>query len=99
MRERNIENYLVERVKEAGGEIRKVKWIGRRGCPDRFVGFSTRVSNLMFPYCLVELKRPGKKLDDHQKREIKKLEKVGLYTFVIDTKQKVNKFIKYFTGK
>ena len=37
MRESDIEEYLVKRVKELGGEIRKVKWIGRRGAPDRVV--------------------------------------------------------------
>ena len=34
MRESTIEDYLVERVKALGGEVRKVKWIGRHGAPD-----------------------------------------------------------------
>lgn len=37
MKERDIERYLVRRVKELGGECRKVKWIGRSGAPDRLV--------------------------------------------------------------
>lgn len=37
MRESQIEKYLVERVTALGGEVRKVKWIGRRGAPDRLV--------------------------------------------------------------
>lgn len=37
MRERDIEAYMVKRVKAMGGEVRKVKWIGRRGAPDRLV--------------------------------------------------------------
>ena len=37
MRESEIESYLVKRVKEKGGEVRKVKWIGRNGAPDRLV--------------------------------------------------------------
>jgi hypothetical protein len=37
MRERDIEDYLVKRVNAMGGEVRKVKWIGRRGAPDRLV--------------------------------------------------------------
>lgn len=37
MRESTIEQYLVDRVKAKGGEVRKVKWIGRRGAPDRLV--------------------------------------------------------------
>jgi len=37
MRESSIEDYLVRRVKELGGEVRKVQWIGRKGAPDRVV--------------------------------------------------------------
>ena len=37
MRESTIEQYLVEQVKAKGGEVRKVKWIGRNGAPDRIV--------------------------------------------------------------
>ena len=37
MRESEIESYLVKRVKEVGGECRKVKWLGRNGAPDRLV--------------------------------------------------------------
>lgn len=35
--ERDIEKRLVQRVKELGGEVRKVKWIGRSGAPDRLL--------------------------------------------------------------
>lgn len=48
MRESDIENYLVKRVKALGGEVRKVKWIGRRGAPDRLVmlpGFRLNVAD------------------------------------------------------
>lgn len=37
MLERDIEKYLVKRVKELGGEVRKVAWVGRQGAPDRLV--------------------------------------------------------------
>lgn len=37
MRERDIERHLVRRVKELGGDCRKVTWQGRRGAPDRLV--------------------------------------------------------------
>lgn len=42
MRESDIEKYLVARVKALGGEVRKVKWIGRRGAPDRIVMLPAR---------------------------------------------------------
>jgi len=37
MRESQIEDYLTKLVKELGGEVRKVQWVGRRSAPDRLV--------------------------------------------------------------
>lgn len=37
MLERDIERHLVKRVKELGGECRKVQWVGHSGAPDRLV--------------------------------------------------------------
>jgi hypothetical protein len=37
MLERDIEDYLVKRVKAMGGEVRKVQWVGRNSAPDRVV--------------------------------------------------------------
>lgn len=44
MLEATVEDHLVERVKEIGGEVRKVKWIGRRHAPDRVVMLPSRFS-------------------------------------------------------
>lgn len=35
--EKHVEAYLVKRVEEIGGEVRKLKWIGRNSAPDRIV--------------------------------------------------------------
>lgn len=43
MRERDIEAHLVKRIKALGGEVRKVRWIGRRGAPDRLVMLPERL--------------------------------------------------------
>jgi hypothetical protein len=37
MKEAVIERALIKRVKELGGEVRKVQWIGRSSAPDRLV--------------------------------------------------------------
>ena len=79
MRESTIEAYLCERVKDLGGEVRKVKWIGRRGAPDRVV---------MLPGGLlywVELKRPGQKAEPHQAREHERMRGMGQRVLVIDS--------------
>lgn len=85
MRESDIENYLVERVKARGGEVRKTKWIGRHGAPDRRV---------MLPgLCIwVELKAPGEKVKPHQAREHERMRSMGEVVVVIDSMELVDEF-------
>lgn len=78
MRERDIEAYLVKRVKALGGEVRKVQWIGRRGAPDRLV-MLPRVS------VWVELKATGVAAEPHQLREHARMRKMGQCVAVIDS--------------
>lgn len=89
MRENVIENYLVAQVKLLKGEIRKVKWIARHGAPDRLVW----VPGWKFPK-MPELKAPGKPLEDHQKREHKRLRKMGIYCCKLDSFADVDQFLK-----
>jgi len=78
MRERDIEQYLVQRVKAMGGEVRKVRWVGRRGAPDRLV----MLPNLTV---WVELKSPGKTPEPHQVREHDRMRAMGQRIAVIDS--------------
>lgn len=86
LRESIIEKYLVKRVKELGGEVRKVKWIGRRGAPDRVVmcGGVT---------IWVELKATGKVPLPHQAREHVRMWKRGQRVVVIDSIEGVEKLL------
>lgn len=77
MRERDIERALVKRVKQAGGEIRKVMWIGRRGAPDRLVLLPGRVA------FFAELKAPGGRVSRLQDLEHRRLRAAGLAVTVI----------------
>jgi hypothetical protein len=85
MRESKIEDYLVERVKALGGEVRKVKWLGRHGAPDRVA---------MLPGLLmwVELKAPGEKAKPHQVREHQRMRAMGQMVVVIDSMDLVDEF-------
>ena len=92
MRERDIEKHLVQRVKELGGEVRKVKWIGRRGAPDRLVLLPRVPYNIAFPGAYrvartiwVELKAPGVEPEPHQLREHKRMRAMGQRVEVIDS--------------
>lgn len=82
MRESEIEQYLVSKVAELGGETRKVKWIGRRGAPDRFVLLNGKAA-------WVELKAPNKRLGAHQMREANTMVAYGQDYHVISSKDGV----------
>ena len=89
MREKLIEDYLVDQVKILRGEIRKLSWIARRGAPDRLVW----IPGWAFPK-MPELKAPGKPLEDHQKREHKRLKKMGVKCCKLDSFEDVDKFLR-----
>lgn len=91
MRERDVEAHLVRQVKARGGEVRKVRWIGRRGAPDRLV---------LVPGCypfLLELKAPGRKPTLQQMREMDRLAAFGLPTAWADTPTRVDAAIAEMT--
>lgn len=86
MTEREIEAYLVRRVKAMGGEVRKVQWIGRRGAPDRLVMLPQQHQARPWSLtCWVELKAPGVKPEAHQLREHERMRAMGQRVEVIDS--------------
>ncbi len=94
-RERDIESYLVERVKALGGEVRKVQWVGRKGAPDRLVMLPCRYAEFGTGSCLwVELKAPGEKVKPHQQREHERMRAMGQRVVVIDSFEGVDEVLK-----
>jgi len=98
-RERDIEAYLVERVKALGGEVRKVKWVGRAGAPDRLVmlpravrptvaGIEVNTSTIW-----IELKAPGEKAKPHQAREHQRMRAMGQRVEVIDSFEQIDEVL------
>ena len=91
MLERDIEKYLRQQVKRAGGEIKKLT--GRINDPDRLViwpgsGYSPA------RYIFVECKAPGEKPRRGQVRELKRLDALGCIALVCDSKQWVDDFVE-----
>ena len=87
LKESDIEDYLVKRVRAMGGEMRKVKWTGRKSAPDRVV-----MRCCKNPTVWVELKRPGGKAtfpknahEEAQAREHDRMRRAGQYVVVIDS--------------
>lgn len=91
MIEKDIEDYLTRRVLEAGGEVRKVAWLGRKHAPDRRV---------MHPRlrCWVELKRPDAKPRPGQLREHERMRRMGEDVRVIDSFEGVDELIAGVVG-
>lgn len=67
MLEREVKAYLLKRVKELGGEARKVRWEGRRNAPDWRVMIPGHQ-----PFWL-ELKAMGEKPTAAQTREAQRM--------------------------
>lgn len=94
MRERDIERHLVKRVKALGGEVRKVKWVGRDAAPDRLVmvaSWGSFGTHIPF-HCWVELKAPGglatfpkNAHERKQAREHDRMRRMGQRVEIIDS--------------
>lgn len=94
MRESDIEKYLVKRVKELGGEVRKVKWVGREGAPDRLVMLPpvVWVEDIDPTSFWIEVKRPGGTAkfpsnahERKQAREHERMRRMGQRVEVVDS--------------
>lgn len=105
LKERDIERHLVRRVKDLGGEVRKVQWIGRQGAPDRLVmlGGSYIDDCCEVPPLTVwvELKNPetikafpANPHERAQAREHERLRAVGQRVEVIGTIEQVEDLLK-----
>ncbi|WP_147536084.1 VRR-NUC domain-containing protein [Bacillus marasmi] len=88
MRERDIETYLRDKVRKAGGKAYKFESPGNDGVPDRLVIFP--VNRIYF----VELKAPGKKPRPLQIKQMNDISSFGCSVRVIDSKEGVDDFIK-----
>jgi len=103
VRESTIEHRLVKRVKELGGEVRKVKWEGRRGAPDRLVMLPKfhAVGAWLDRTIWVELKKPGRAAtfpstphEHAQHREHERMRKMGQRVEVVDSFERIEEILK-----
>jgi hypothetical protein len=86
MLERDVERALVRRVEALGGTCEKFTSPGRRSVPDRLITMPD--GTIIF----VELKAPGKKPTDLQKRDHARRRAMGCDVRVIDNKDDANAF-------
>lgn len=81
--EKQIEQYLVKRVKASGGKAYKFVSPGNAGVPDRLVCLPG--GRIIF----VELKAPGKKPTPLQLAKHRELQRLGFRVLVIDSKERI----------
>tara|TARA_R100001129_G_scaffold146149_2_gene107425 strand:- start:503 stop:838 length:336 start_codon:yes stop_codon:yes gene_type:complete len=91
--EKDVERVLVRGIKQLGGDVRKLSWVGRRGAPDRLV-FLPPGSRLplemkrkrkveSWRMVFVELKTRHGKLSRLQEIEIRRLRAMQLDVVVL----------------
>lgn len=90
MRENVIEEYLRDQVRAIGGRAYKFVSPGNKGVPDRLVLLPG--GRIIF----IEMKAPGKKSTPQQLLQQKRIKALGCQVFVIDTKEKVDDFIRQY---
>lgn len=78
MIESPLEELVRDKAEAAGWIVRKVRWIGRRNCMDRFFLKDGRI-------VLIEMKAPGKAPNANQQREIDLFLAAGAEVHVCDT--------------
>ena len=88
MTEKEIENYLVSKIKNKKGTAYKFTSPGNSGVPDRLCLLPN--GKIFF----VELKSPGKKPRALQVNQITKITKLGQRVYVVDSKEKVDEVLE-----
>jgi len=93
IRESDIERYLLRALRDYKCHVRKLRFVGHRGAPDRAI---MRDGKTFY----VELKAPGKKVPAYQAREHERLRDVGQTVVVIDSFEAVDQFVReYINGE
>ena len=88
MSEKEIENYLVRKIKNKKGVAYKFTSPGNSGVPDRLCLLPN--GKIFF----VELKSPGKNPRALQVNQITKITKLGQRVYVVDSKEKVDEVLE-----
>jgi hypothetical protein len=86
MSENVIELSIVTQAENDGWYVRKLKWIGRVGAPDRFFAKGGRT-------LLIEFKDVGEKPRLSQKKEHERLKAAGVEFYVCDSIAQAKKIL------
>ena len=88
--EASVEDDVVAWAENRGWLVRKMQYVGRRGCPDRFF---FRNGNLV----IIEFKRPGRKgPDPQQAREHKRYAEAGWKVHTINCRDTAKRILSKY---
>lgn len=83
-----LQEHLKKRVQGSGGQYRKVRWEGRRGCPDCFIWWT-------WPHAaFVEIKAERDVVSALQRREIERMREDGVPVYLATSIADLEKIIE-----
>jgi hypothetical protein len=74
-----LQAHLKRIVEQSGGQYRKVRWEGRRGCPDCFVWWTWPRA------AFIEVKAEGDRYSKLQEREVRRMQDAGIPVYTVST--------------
>jgi len=82
-----LQDHLKHVVQKSGGQYRKVRWEGRRGCPDCFVWWKGGKS------AFIEVKAPGDRYSKLQEREVARMQHDGIPVYTVSTNEEIDEIV------
>jgi len=83
-----LQDHLKHVVQKSGGQYRKARWEGRKGCPDCFVWWQWPRA------AFIEIKAGADRVSGHQQREIERMREDGLPVFIARTIEEIDEIVK-----
>ena len=82
-----LQEHLKKLVQGSGGQYRKARWEGRRGCPDCFVWWDGASA-------FIEIKADDDRYSKLQAREVDRMKTAGIPVFTARTIEDINEIVK-----
>lgn len=83
-----LQDHLKRVVQKSGGQYRKVRWEGRRGCPDCYVWWTWPKA------AFIEIKAEGDRYSTLQAREVGRMRDAGIPVFTARTIEDIDEIVK-----
>ena len=83
-----LQSHLKHVVQHSGGQYRKVRWEGRRGCPDCFVWWT-------WPHvAFIEIKADKDRVSKVQDQEIQRMRNYGVPVYIARSNEEIDEIVE-----